>query len=72
MSAEQGGAPCFKDSIGWVQVEPEEDYYSGWSEAEEEEEEPQYEWVREDIFGEEQPPPPKQPLPKPPLPKRPR
>lgn len=47
-----------KDSIGWVQVEPEEDYYSGWSEAEEEEEEPQYEWVREDIFGEEPPPPP--------------
>ena len=38
-----------KDSIGWVQVEPEEDYYSGWSDAEEEEEEPQYEWVREDI-----------------------
>ena len=47
-----------KDSIGWVQVEPEEDYYSGWSEAEEEEEEPQYEWVRDDIFGEEPPPPP--------------
>jgi hypothetical protein len=51
-----------KDSIGWVQVEPEEDYYSGWSDAEEAEgegeEEPQYEWVREDIFGEEPPPPP--------------
>ena len=48
-----------EDSIGWVQVEPEEDYYSGWSESEEAEdgeEEPTYEWVREDIFGEEPPP----------------
>ena len=48
-----------EDSIGWVQVEPEEDYYSGWSEAEEaeeEEEEPRYEWVREDIFRDEPPP----------------
>jgi N utilization substance protein A len=43
-----------KDSIGWVPVEPEEDYYSGWSE-EQEEEEPQYEWVRDDIFEEEAP-----------------
>ncbi|MFN2184749.1 MAG: transcription termination factor NusA, partial [Anaerolineae bacterium] len=43
-----------KDSIGWVPVEPEEDYYSGWSE-EEEEEEPEFEWVRDDIFEEEAP-----------------
>ena len=48
-----------EDTIGWVQVEPEEDYYSGWSESEEAEdgeEEPTYEWVREDIFGDEPPP----------------
>jgi N utilization substance protein A len=43
-----------KDSIGWVQVEPEEDYYSGWS-TEEEEEEPEFEWVRDDLFEEEAP-----------------
>jgi hypothetical protein len=43
-----------KDSIGWVPVEPEEDYYSGWSE-EEDEEEPEFEWVRDDIFEEEAP-----------------
>jgi N utilization substance protein A len=42
-----------EDSLGWLPVEPEEDYYSGWSEAEEEEEEQQPEWVREDIFQEE-------------------
>jgi N utilization substance protein A len=37
-----------KDSTGWVQVEPKEDYYSGWSmEEEPEEEEP--EWVHEDF-----------------------
>jgi N utilization substance protein A len=37
-----------KDSTGWVQVEPDEDYYSGWSiEEEPEEEEP--EWVREEF-----------------------
>ena len=44
-----------EDSLGWLPVEPEEDYYSGWSEAkeEEEEQEPQYEWVREDIFKDE-------------------
>jgi N utilization substance protein A len=37
-----------KDSTGWVQVEPEKDYYSGWSmEEEPEEEEP--EWVHEDF-----------------------
>ena len=48
-----------EDSIGWLPVEPEEDYYSGWSteeDAEEEEAEPQYEWVREDLFKEEPPP----------------
>ena len=44
-----------KDSIGWVQVEPEEDYYSGWSTEEEEEEEPEFEWVRDDLFEEEAP-----------------
>ena len=45
-----------EDSLGWVPVEPEIDYYSGWDEeadwAEEEEEEkpgPQVEWVREDF-----------------------
>jgi N utilization substance protein A len=36
------------DSIGWIAVEPEEDYYSGWSTAEEAEEE-QPEWVRVDL-----------------------
>jgi N utilization substance protein A len=37
-----------KDSTGWVQVEPDEDYYSGWSiEEEPEEEEP--DWVREEF-----------------------
>ncbi len=44
-----------KDSIGWVPVAPEEDYYSGWSTEEEEEEEPEFEWVRDDIFEEEAP-----------------
>jgi N utilization substance protein A len=51
-------APTFEgepieDSMGWLPVEPEEDYYSGWGDAEEDEEEeqePQYEWVREDLF----------------------
>jgi N utilization substance protein A len=43
-----------KDSIGWVPVAPEEDYYSGWS-TEEEGEEPEFEWVRDDIFEEEAP-----------------
>ena len=44
-----------EDSIGWLPVVPEEDYYSGWSAEEEPEEEaePQYEWVREDLFKEE-------------------
>ncbi len=37
-----------KDSTGWVQVEPEEDYYSGWS-IEEELEEEQPEWEREEF-----------------------
>jgi N utilization substance protein A len=41
-----------KDSIGWVPVEPEEDYYSGWST---EESEAESEWVREDLFQEEAP-----------------
>jgi N utilization substance protein A len=46
-----------EDSLGWLPVEPEEDYYSGWSDAkeEEEEQEPQYEWVREDLFKDEPP-----------------
>jgi N utilization substance protein A len=39
------------DSIGWVPVEPEEDYYSGWS-TEEEAEEEEPEWIRVD-FDEE-------------------
>ncbi len=42
-----------KDSIGWVPIAPEEDYYSGWST--EEEEEPEFEWVRDDLFEEEAP-----------------
>jgi N utilization substance protein A len=37
-----------KDSTGWVQIEPEEDYYSGWS-LEEEPEEEKSEWVREEF-----------------------
>jgi N utilization substance protein A len=37
-----------KDSTGWVQIEPEADYYSGWSiEEEPKEEEP--EWIREEF-----------------------
>lgn len=39
-------------SIGWLQVEPEVDYYSGWS-TEELEEEPT-EWVRDDLEGEDE------------------
>jgi N utilization substance protein A len=39
-------------SIGWLQVEPEEDYYSGWSTEEEFEEEPM-EWVRDALEEEE-------------------
>ena len=44
-----------KDSIGWLPVEPEEDYYSGWSTEEEAEKEPDFEWVRDDLFQEEAP-----------------
>ena len=36
------------DSIGWVSVEPGEDYYSGWA-VEEEVEEEEPEWVRVDL-----------------------
>jgi N utilization substance protein A len=43
-----------KDSIGWVPVAPAEDYYSGWSD-EEEEKEPEFEWVRDEVFEAEQP-----------------
>ena len=44
----EGGA--LEDSFGWVQVEPEVDYYSGWStEAEEETEEEESEWIREEF-----------------------
>ena len=32
-----------KDSIGWLPVKPEEDYYSGWSTEEEVEQEPEFE-----------------------------
>jgi hypothetical protein len=40
-----------EDSIGWVQTEPQEDYYTGWSDEEEEPEveEVEYEWVRDEI-----------------------
>ncbi|HSR31326.1 MAG TPA: hypothetical protein VLY63_12240, partial [Anaerolineae bacterium] len=34
-------------SIGWVQVEPEEDYYSGWSVGEDRVED-EFEWVRDE------------------------
>jgi N utilization substance protein A len=38
------------DSFGWLQVEPEEDYYSGWStEADAEEQDKQPEWIREEF-----------------------
>lgn len=40
-------------SIGWVQVEPEEDYYSGWSELEEAEE-PDLDWERVELEPEEE------------------
>jgi N utilization substance protein A len=44
-----------EDSIGWVQTETQEDYYTGWSDEEEEEEpeEVEYEWVRDE--AEEEP-----------------
>ena len=38
-----------KDSTGWVQVEPKEDFYSGWSIEEEAEEQEEPEWVREEF-----------------------
>lgn len=44
-----------KDSIGWLPVQPEEDYYSGWSTEQEVEQEPAFEWVRDDLFQEEAP-----------------
>lgn len=37
-----------QDSTGWVPVQPEEDFYSGWS-TEEEPEEEKSEWVREEF-----------------------
>lgn len=37
------------DSLGWVVVEPEVDYYSGWDGAEKLEPESEVEWVREEI-----------------------
>jgi N utilization substance protein A len=37
-----------EDSTGWVQIKPEEDYYSGWS-IEEEPEEKEPEWVLEEF-----------------------
>ena len=37
-----------KDSTGWVSIEPEEDYYSGWSEAEDEQGW-DVEWLPEDL-----------------------
>jgi hypothetical protein len=38
-------------SIGWVSSEPEEDYYTGWGEAEEEE--TLSDWMPEEVFEEE-------------------
>lgn len=37
-----------EDSLGWVPIETPDEYYTGWSEPEEEEEE-KVEWVREEI-----------------------
>jgi hypothetical protein len=44
------GEPA-SDSLGWVQVVPEVDYYSGWSDEEDAEEEVdlEREWAREDL-----------------------
>jgi N utilization substance protein A len=44
-----------QDSIGWVPVEPEEDYYSGWSTEEEGEPEPEAEWIIDDLLEAEAP-----------------
>jgi N utilization substance protein A len=47
-----------QDSLGWVPVETPDDYYTGWSEAEEEEEEEEeeeIEWVREEIDEDRRP-----------------
>jgi N utilization substance protein A len=38
-----------EDSIGWVATEPEEDYYTGWAEEEEEPTEVEYEWVIDEV-----------------------
>jgi len=39
-----------EDSIGWVQTEPQDAYYTGWSDEEEEEvEEVEFEWVRDEV-----------------------
>jgi N utilization substance protein A len=38
-----------EDSIGWVATEPQEDYYSGWAEEEEEPTEVEYEWVIDEV-----------------------
>jgi N utilization substance protein A len=34
-----------EDSIGWVATEPEEDYYTGWADEEEDPSQVEYEWV---------------------------
>ena len=39
---------ALEDSFGWLQVEPEEDYYSGWS-TEEETEDEEPEWVLDEF-----------------------
>lgn len=38
-----------EDSIGWVATEPEEDYYTGWAEEEEDPSQVEYEWVIDEV-----------------------
>ena len=36
-------------NIGWVATEPEEDYYTGWAEEEEQPSQVEYEWVIDEV-----------------------
>jgi N utilization substance protein A len=38
-----------EDSIGWVATEPQEDYYTGWAEKEEDPSQVEYEWVLDEV-----------------------
>ncbi len=42
-----------EESLGWVQTEPQEDYYSGWSDGEQIEQ-AEYEWVLDDLEPEKE------------------